>query len=230
MRIFTTLILAGCALCASAANPVKYELKVGDFNELKVIDPIKVVYSSNADSAGLAVFICPPEHASQFIFNNPNNKGVLSIQLSNDESSDPHPTVHVYSNFLTKVENDGDSLVKVLNPGGGPKFSAKIVGNGRLSIDKVKSTDVNATIATGNGTIVISGECERANFNLVGTGVIEADGLKAEEVSVKALGTGTVGVWPLKTLNVTGLSSTKIYYKGDPKIKRSGMGAKIIKI
>ena len=229
MKILSSILLLVCCISATAANLVKYELKVNEFHELKVVDGINVVYSCNPDSAGLAVFTCPSDEAAAFIFNNPKGKGVLSMQLSTESIGRKNmPVVYVYSTFLTKVENSGDSLVKVLNVAKGPKFSAQLIGNGRLVVKDVKATEVNAGISTGNGTLVIAGECELAKIKLVGTGVIQADELKADEVSVKASGTGSVGVWPLESLSVSGVGSTKVYYKGEPKIKNRTLGIKTL--
>ena len=229
MKIISSILLLVCCISATAANLVKYELKVNEFHELKVVDGINVVYSCNPDSAGLAVFTCPWDEAAAFIFNNPKGKGVLSMQLSTESIGRKNmPVVYVYSTFLTKVENSGDSLVKVLNVAKGPKFSAQLIGNGRLVVKDVKATEVNAGISTGNGTLVIAGECELAKIKLVGTGVIQADELKADEVSVKASGTGSVGVWPLESLSVSGVGSTKVYYKGEPKIKNRTLGIKTL--
>ena len=229
MKIISSILLLVCCISATAANLVKYELKVNEFHELKVVDGINVVYSCNPDSAGLAVFTCPSDEAAAFIFNNPKGKGVLSMQLSTESIGRKNmPVVYVYSTFLTKVENSGDSLVKVLNVAKGPKFSAQLIGNGRLVVKDVKATEVNAGISTGNGTLVKAGECELAKIKLVGTGVIQADELKADEVSVKASGTGSVGVWPLESLSVSGVGSTKVYYKGEPKIKNRTLGIKTL--
>jgi len=231
MKTITSILSLLCCISATAAGLVKYELKVNEFHELKVVDGINVVYSCNPDSAGLAVFTCPSEDAAAFIFNNPKGKGVLSMQLSTESVGKKNmPVVHVYSSFLTKVENSGDSLVKVLDVAEGPKFSAQLIGNGRLVVKHVKATEVNAGIATGNGTLVIAGECESAKIKLVGTGVIQADELKADDVSVKASGTGSVGVWPLNNLSVSGVGSTKVYYKGEPKIKNRTLGIKTLQL
>lgn len=136
------------------------------------------------------------------------------------------PVVTVYSTYLTKIENSGDSLVKVVNVAEGPKFTAKLIGNGRLAVQGVKATEVTAALSTGNGTLVIGGQCEHVNFNFTGTGVIQADGLEAQTASVKAGGTGSIGLWAAKTLNVMGMGSTKIYYKGTPEIKNRSVGIK----
>lgn len=221
---FSLLLLLGF-VSAYSADLVKYELNVGEFHELKVVDGINVVYSCHPDSAGLAVFTCPSSQASAFIFN--NKKGKLSMQVSTEHVGVANlPVITVYSTYLTKVENSGDSLVKVVNVAQGPKFSAKLIGNGRISVHDVKATEVSAAISTGNGTLAITGVCDHANFNFMGTGVIQADDLQTQTASVKAGGTGSIGLWATKSFTVMGAGSTKVYYKGSPEIKNRSVGIK----
>lgn len=223
--ILTPIIALICGVAAYGQNLTKYELKVGEFNELKVVDGINVDYKCNNDSAGLAVFTSLPEKASAFIFNNKNGK--LSMQISTESvGMKDMPTVTVYSKYLTKVENSGDSTVRVLSVAKGPKFAATLMGNGRLAIRDIEMVEVNGKIATGNGTLVLDGSCEKANYTFMGTGVIQADGMKAEQVSVKASGTGSIGVWAVSKLSIMGAGSTKVYYKGNPEIKNRSVGIK----
>lgn len=225
LKAFFSLMLLFGFIGVQAADLVKYELNVGEFHELKVTDGLNVIYSCNPDSAGLAVFTSPSSQASAFIFN--NNKGKLSMKISTENVGVTNlPVVTVYSTYLTKIENAGDSLVKVVNVANGPKFTAKLIGNGRMSVQGVKATEVTAALSTGNGTLVINGECEHVNFNFTGTGVIQADGLEAQTASVKAGGTGSIGLWAVKTLSVMGMGSTKLYYKGNPEIKNRSVGIK----
>lgn len=227
MKTLTTILLSLCFLGASASGLVKYELKVNEFHELKVVDAIRVVYSSSTDSAGMAVFTCPSEQASALMFNNKGGK--LSMQISTESvGSKDLPVVYVYSSYLNKIENSGDSLVKALRIAECPKFTAALIGNGRLSVPEIKATEVEAAIKTGNGTLVIGGKCQKANIKFVGTGVIQADELEAVDVSVKAHGTGAIGVWPQKELSVSGVGSTKVYYKGNPEIKNRAAGVKTL--
>ena len=223
--ILTPIIALICGVAAYGQNLTKYELKVGEFNELKVVDGINVDYKCNNDSAGLAVFTSLPEKASAFIFN--NKKGKLSMQISTESvGMKDMPTVTVYSKYLTKVENSGDSTVRVPSVAKGPKFAATLMGNGRLAIRNIEMVEVNGKIATGNGTLVLDGSCEKANYTFMGTGVIQADGMKAELVSVKASGTGSIGVWAVSKLSIMGAGSTKVYYKGNPEIKNRSVGIK----
>ncbi len=218
-----------CGVMAHAQNLTKYELKVGEFDELKVVDGINVDYRCNPDSAGLAVFTCLPRQASSFIFNNNNRKLVMQISTESVGMKDM-PVVTVYSSYLTKIENSGDSTVRVLTIAKGPKISATLMGNGRLSVRNLDATEVNAKISTGHGTLVVDGKCEKAKYSFMGTGVIQGDGLCAKDVSVKASGTGSIGLWAVDKLSILGAGSTKIYYKGSPEIKNRSVGLKVSQI
>lgn len=228
-RISTPIVAMLAAIAMNGQNVTKYELNVGNFHELNVIDGINVDYRCNPDSTGLAVFTSVPDKASAFIFN--NKKGKLSMQISTESIGvKDMPLVTVYSEYLTKVENSGDSTVRIVSVARGPKFAATLIGNGRLAVRDINFTELNAKFATGNGTLVFDGKCERANFTFMGTGVIQADGLEAQEVSVKAGGTGSIGVWAIKTLSLMGAGSTKVYYKGSPEIKNRSVGIKAVEI
>lgn len=231
MRLpFIISILALAAMTAKAAEPTRYELNVGDFNELKVIEGLNVDYHCSADSAGKAVFITSPDLASILMFT--NDKGKLEMQISTDGIDYENlPTIKVYSNFLTNVENCGDSTVRVITVAGGPQFKAKLIGNGRLAVRDIHATTVNASLSTGNGTLVISGSCDRAKIGMTGSGTVQADGLKAPKVKCTMLGTGSVGCWPTDHLTIIGAGSGTVYHKGDPAvIKNTSIGISTSKI
>ena len=218
---------AALALSVSAADNTRYELDVKDFSELKVTDAINVDYRCNPDSAGKAVFYATPEIASQILFVPGTNK--LEIQLAPDESGVRRnlPVVTVYSSYLTFAENSGDSTVRVLSVAPGPKFRARVIGNGRMVVRNVKATQVDASIDTGKGSVVVYGEATSAKLTCTGTGSIQADELKASTVKCSVWGTGTIGCWPQENLSVMGAGSGTVYYRGKPSIKNRSLGVKL---
>lgn len=223
----TLLMFAVLTATQGAAQALtRYELDVKDFSELKLTDGINVDYVCNPDSAGKAVFFATPDVASQILF--VPNKQKLEIQLSDDEKSRRNlPSVRVYSNILTFVENSGDSMLRVLNVNPCPKFRARVIGNGRIVVRDIKATQVDASLDTGKGSLVIRGTAETANLSCTGTGSITADDLVAETVKCKSFGTGTIGCAPVKNLSVMGMSGT-IYYRGNPAIKNRSIGVKVL--
>ncbi|MCH5319088.1 MAG: DUF2807 domain-containing protein [Paramuribaculum sp.] len=226
MRYKLLIALILMSLTVLADEPTRYELNMNDFIELKVTDGINVDYKCNPDSAGKVVFETVPNLASQIIFVPGGDK--LEIQLATIESGSYKdlPVITVYSTFLTKVQNSGDSTLRVLNIAPGPKFKAKLIGNGTLSIRDIETIQLDASINTGNGTIVISGKTQSASLKTTGAGTIQADGLKAQTLKCSLWGTGSIGCDVSESLSIFGAGSGTVYYRGNPIIKNRTIGVK----
>lgn len=225
-------IFASCILL-SAQEVHSYELNVGDFDRLVVDDGINVEYYSSEDSVGIAKYVASKAVADHLIFDS-SKEGRLLIQKAfhgDGELTDSLPTVKVYSRFLTRVQNNGDSTVTVARVASTPEFKGTVIGNGTLIIRDIHCTRFSGSIKTGNGQLVVTGVCDKATYNNTGVGNIQADGLKCNEASCRYFGTGTTGVWVLDTLIIKGMFPGKLYYKGDPKkIKNYSMGVKLYPI
>lgn len=222
-RYFFLFVLIMSVFTASAQDINTYNVEVGQFDKLKVCDNVTVVYRCLPDSSGFIQYRGDKQFADAFIIT--PKDGNLKIQVSTEDLGHPDlPVLYVYSDFLTSVENASNFTLMVDNPAPCAEFKAIQIGNGTLMVENVKANKVTASLATGNGTVNISGSCQDAVLKMVGTGMISADRLEAAKVQCRILGSGSIGCDPLETLAVRGLGSTKIYYKGDPKIKKSGGG------
>lgn len=226
----TAIVMVFVSHLAMGVNLKRYEIKVGDFTQLDVENGFNVDYKCSHDSAGMAVFTTSPELADKIIFEN-NNKGKLSVEKPFDTTGTPVeglPLITVYSRFLKEVRNSGDSTVRVINIRPTMEVKATVIGNGRLIVRGLECSKVDGAIKTGNGTLVLSGKCERASLSNTGTGTIQADNLEASDVSAQFFGTGTTGCWATDMLKVKGVMSGKLYYRDKPaKIKNYSMGVKI---
>lgn len=220
--IFTSLCIAAVAMSATSQKRA-YRLDVGRFDKVKITDNVNVVYKSVPDSTGMAVFEGEEEFANAFIFS--NTKGNLLIQVNTEDVNNPGlPTLRIYSDYITEIENSSEFTSTIYNTVSVPSFSTKQIGNGRIFVSDIKAGTVNAHLATGNGTITITGSCDKAEFKMVGTGLIDAIGLEATDVKCRILGTGEITCWPGKKLDVRGIGTTNILYKGNPEIKKVGGG------
>ena len=231
-RIISSILLSIFAVAASfAANPVQdYTIAAGDFSELKVIDPINVVYKCVPDSAGTVAFSCEPEVAPMILVS--NDKNVLKIQIQSDIAPGYKlPTLHVYSNFISKAEKSGDSTLTVASPASTANLRLRVIGNGQIVATGLHATVVEARIDTGSGSLVASGQANWVKLRTVGTGNVEAGALKAEKGSIFIGGTGSVDCQVSKELTVTGLGSGKVYVKGHPQVKNRTLGTvKVIEV
>lgn len=208
----------------------KFELDVKDFSQLVVDDGLNVEYHSNDDMAGKAVFSAPKSIADKILFEN-NGKGKLLIQKSFHEETElvsDLPTIKVYSRFLKSITNNGDSTVRALEVRPTMEMNATVVGNGRLVVRDVDCSKFSGSIKTGNGTLVVTGKCAEAVLSNTGTGAIQADNLRAGNVSCRFFGTGTTGCWATGTLTVKGMMKGKLYYRDTPaRIRNFSVGVKI---
>jgi len=219
---FAFALLMMLPLCAET-----YEVKVGEFTKLRIVNNLEVIYHCNPDSAGYAVLTnCPQGMASSVIF---TNNGTLRVETATDYSDMSNlPTVHVYSSFLKSVKSSSEKTVTILSPAPMPEFAATLYGNGNIMVEGLQATVVKSKLMTGHGTITLSGKCEQAKFNLTGTGEIRADELVAQSVKCSIWGTGAIYCQPIEKLKSDGIGSTRIYYVGSPrKIKKTG-GGKIL--
>lgn len=193
----------------------RYEMKFGEFHELRTTDGINVEYHTDSSRAGLAEFFTDASLASAIMFQHKNGKLTISL-ASRDTVYTNLPTVRVYSSFLSVAKNEGDSTMTINRPAPGPKFQAKVEGNGQLIIKDITTTQLTAEVITGKGSIIVNGKATSAKYTIAGSGAVKATEVEADEVSATVAGTGTVYCWPVKKLSVGGLGSGKVYYRGTP--------------
>ncbi len=223
-QAFGRLMAAASLILSSAigADAARYALNVADFASLSVDNGINVEYVCKQDSAGWVTFECEPDAASKILLS--NNKSNLRIQLDIDEGIPSGiPAIRVYSSALKSVSNSGDSLVVVhlINPN--EKFTAKVIGNGRIEVHNLNAHKVEAKVTAGRGAVKLDGKTVEARLFIAGTGSVDAGGLEAEEVRSSSIGPGHIICRTTKKLAVGGLSG-RVYYMTEPEeISRRGM-------
>lgn len=220
-----SLLLAGTGLFA--AKPDVYRIDVHNFSELVVVDGVPVDYHTHTDSAGYAVFRCAPEIASELIFSNVDDK--LTVRTNADEKTlTGIPRVTLYSTALTKVENSGDSLVRVYIGAPVKEFKARQIDNGTLEIHNLTADNLDAAVTAGKGSLVVDGNVKSAKINNVSSGPVDAGDLKTANMSCFVFGSGNITCSPTEQLRIYGAGNGKIYYHGNPKIVKRGIGVKAI--
>lgn len=200
-----------------------YAVKVGQFDRLNVLDNVNVVYRICPDSTGYVAYRAVDDFADAFIFTLKGN--TLKVQVTTEDVGKPGlPTVYVYSDFLTYVSNSSEFAVTVEECAPCQEFSVNQIGNGSITVEGIKANKVTAKISTGKGVVNLSGEAREAVYKMIGAGTIQTDRLKAGKVKCQIIGAGTIGCWPVESLFTSGIGSTKVYYKGNPTVKKKGGG------
>lgn len=231
-KILTLTIILLSALTASAETQT---LKVERFQKIRVVGPLNVDCVYNPDSVGYITVDAPnPSRISWVEASTSGHKLKLQLRLPDDMRQgiipvEPNlPRVKVYTNYLTYVSNEGDSIVRVITSTNVPSFTARLIGNGYLSVRGIDTEKLNVELITGRGTIAVHGTADEENIRLAGVGTIEADGVESREAKVKLTGTGNIGVYATKTLKIYGAGSGTVYVKGSPEIARKmALGIKL---
>lgn len=212
-------VLAGCL----GLSAKEFTLPVGQFSKLQVDDDVNVVYIGGDGSPSRVRYEGEQKYAKAFLISYKGDK--LRIQVETPYVGDPElPTLYVYSDFLKEATISSESTLKIDEAAPCSEIKLSLIGNGTMVANNLRATKISATINSGNGTISVEGHCQVANLKMIGNGTIQADRLEATEVECKILGTGSIGCWPVNELKVRGIGTTKIYYKGNPKIDKKGGG------
>ncbi len=229
MRLLSLILAAVAVLAATAQEEIAdFQLNVQDFRELTVVDGVNVDYRAVPDSAGWAVFSCPPELASQLMFS--NNREHLTIQTTASERAIPGmPRVTVYSTVLTKATNTGDSTLRLLTLTPVESIKIKEMGNGRVEAYGIESDHVEASVDTGCGSVFVQGTARKGKLRNVGTGTLDADGLALEQASIYIFGSGPVECNVSDKITVYGLGPGKVRPRAMPaKVSNRSIGVKVV--
>lgn len=226
MKKISPLLLLLISALTISAKTHRYEIKTEPFTKLDVVNDLAVDCKFVPDSIGYVVFNYPDELADAIYIEN-KGKGKLKLMISPDfiDKDIELPKLTVYADMLESVQSNSEKTVRVIDLPRAPKFSVRLIDNGRIEVTGINVTQLVAQIATGNGSILLEGKAGDAVYKLTGTGSIQAQNLNASKVSTHVLGGGEIFCWPQTELVLKGLGSTRVYYRGTPgTIKKSGFG------
>ena len=147
-----------------------------------------------------------------------STKGRLSIQVEDEyERTGQLPSITIYSSALDEAENSGDSTLRLSGLPPMKAFKVRLTDNGKVIARGVRASKLELQILSGKGKIIADGSCDDLSLRLVGTGEIQADGVRATNVSCRIMGTGSIGCNVNEgELKVSGSGTGKVYYKGSP--------------
>lgn len=199
---------------------------MGFFNRIKLHTDINIMCKASADSIGWITYEGIED--GNDVVAVVNNK---VITIYKKEAAEELPdTVYVFYPELRSVENAYEATLAIDSLHTENKFKAVLQGNGKITIGYLQAKEAELSVLTGNGVITVDGgNCHKVKARIVGTGQINMSGLISDETMLRCFGTGSIDCPQTQNIKIRGLGTTKIYYTGNPKIKRKG-NARIIKV
>lgn len=221
------IFLACVASIAFLSSARQHLYDVGPFDKISQRGGLNIVYRACPDSVGMVVYDSDVDFSEALEVS--NNKGSLMIKEVVEHGMGTVPTLYIYSDYVTQIKSEGDGTIYADMPASVPTFTASLLGNGKIVCNDINTSHLKASVTAGNGSVVLRGTCKNATYRLASAGVIQADELKANTVKCDVAGTGSIGCYPVESLDVRGIGTTKVYYVGNPTIKKVG-GCKILPI
>lgn len=198
--------------------------KTDDFDRIKIGSSVNVIYHQNPDSAGIIRIYC--EENIKDNVRTTVKKGLLTIKVSDVKTDDFGVVIlHVYSSYLTEVENNGSGVFETSGKLKGAEVFFSIVGNGQIKAEKLEYNIVNGKLLTGSGDMLLKGDCNTAVLAVTGSGEIRAHDLKSRDAKCTITGNGNIGCYATKKLNTLITGSGNIYYNGNPEVKKRVIGS-----
>jgi hypothetical protein len=99
-----------------------------------------------------------------------------------------------------------------------------VSGSGAINVHGMDSESVSVTLG-GSGNFSASGETDRLQVTISGSGKVHTGQLAARDVAVNISGSGQATVWAHRSLDVRMSGSGDVGYYGDPRISRSISGS-----
>lgn len=144
----------------------------------------------------------------------------MAIAITNNKA----PRIHITAPTLTEIVVSGAAAVDEADTLKGESLSIKVSGASALELP-VEVTNLRIS-NSGTAMIELSGSADSAEFQLSGTGAIEADKLqtKTARVDIHGMGLCTIRCSEELEVNISGMGSLEYY--GTPSVRQSisGMG------
>jgi len=131
--------------------------------------------------------------------------------------------VYIITKELESFKLSGSGNIKTMNKfTGGDHLDLDISGSGNMHFD-VNTPTINSDIS-GSGDIYLSGETKDSKIEIAGSGNYHADGLKAENATVKIAGSGDAWLFADSKLDINIAGIGNVYYKGNATVNQNIAG------
>lgn len=233
--ILSALCILSCKKSGSGSEmsnnnhePVKQEIDINIYDEIKVEGAIDVIYESKPDDAA---FLEVEADKNIIPLVDIKVKG-KTLHIKSKESINPgRLTVYTNSPILKYIESKGASRVSVRGTSEGKEIKIELKGTGNIDAENLIYEKGEIKLE-GSGNMNLGGQVGKAKYEINGNGNISAEELTVNELECKIKGTGNMAVNAIEKMNIEISGKGDISYQGTPqitkqKIKGSGIVRKI---
>jgi hypothetical protein len=231
--ILLVLCFSGCVVVnftgtgtvSGKGTPEKYEIKVGEYNRIKVEGNCEIqYYAALSNTVTLEVQSNLREY---FVVEVKNGELIVSTTKNISYNSGKAPILMVSTPVLNSLTIAGICTYKANDKIKADTFNLEISGAGSGKAE----LDVNSLKASisGVGNFELYGKADNAEIILSGTGELNASSLQVRESSVELSGVGTIRVYCSEKLSIEASGAGTVEYRGSPSLSLNKGGVVNIK-
>jgi hypothetical protein len=215
----------GAGVVFGKGDPEKYEIRVGDYNKIKVEGNCNIkYYTKPSDTVTLEV---QPNLREYFVTEVRDNELIIRTTKRISYKSGKAPVMTVYAPALNSLKIAGTCTFNANDRIKAESFNLELsgAGDGKVELD-VNSLKVNVS---GAGKFKISGKADDAEIKLSGAGELDAFALQTREASVNLSGAGAIRINSSEKLYIKASGAGTVEYKGYPSLSLDTSGIVNIK-
>ena len=154
-----------------------------------------------------------------------NNREVLTIKVQQEHFDYDRIILYITFKDLKKINIEGGVRLQTKGYLDLDDFDLYVAGGAKIELD-MKAKDIQI-IGEGGVLFELKGVAERLDIKISGAGHVDAEELKAKDVSIQIEGVGTGTVYATETLFAKVEGVGRVRYQGDPKVTRyiDGLGS-----
>lgn len=185
--------------------------KLGDFNEVKVFNGLKVTLSESADPRIEII----GNKADDVVFKNVNGKLKLSLKFPETFNADDVAIKLFYNTDLTIIDANEGSRINALNTMKSHFLEVRVQEGATIELD-LDVRYLTCKSVTG-GTIRLTGKTVNQNVEVTTGGIYKAQELKSEQATITSASGGFAKIHVTEMLDARVRFGGSIFYSGNPE-------------
>ncbi len=228
MKLIFILSVFSILTITTNANTPQYEdwesktYEIGNFTEIYLEGGYKV-YLIKGDENKVIVKASDDDVFDYLKIKNVGDR--LSLKVEEDCFNYDRIILYITFKKLERIKIEGGVKLKTKGYLNLNDFNMYVAGGAKIELN-MKAEDVHI-VGEGGMLFKLDGVAKSLDIKITGAGNIDADELRAKDVTIKIEGVGTASVYATETLNAKIEGVGTIKYRGNPKVTKyiDGLGS-----
>ncbi|MEG1563749.1 MAG: head GIN domain-containing protein [Bacteroides sp.] len=243
LLIFSTKACSQTQHIVASKNYITKKVKVDNFSKISLTGSPDIIYTQSDGKPSVQIYgsdnivnivktVVEGETLVVKFSNNTiiQNSGKLEIRVSTPKLTEVNVAGSGDITLVNGIKEEKSLSFTITGSGGinGSGISCRnlslsVQGSGDIRLSRIANEETRVNVI-GSGDIELEGNSRVAEFNVNGSGNINAETLKVENLNARVSGSGDISCYATKNLKARVIGSGEIAYKGNPQLDSSKKG------